>query len=182
MSNPLRSLRRLLAEMSSSPVRNYATAGLTSYLVGGKGAGCVRYFYADRDTREWVTPHSHRFDSVCLVVEGAVENILFERSEGPMSNKYAVGVLRPKAGGLGEYALNRTAERASFIELPTFYNAGDLYAMRANDIHSIRFGKGARVLFFEGMPVQDTSVILEPVGEDGAVVPTFATAPWMFRR
>ncbi len=62
MSNQL--IKAVLG-MANNPIRHYIAPGLTSSLVGGGGHGKVRLFQADRETREWVTPHSHRFDFTC---------------------------------------------------------------------------------------------------------------------
>jgi hypothetical protein len=176
-------LLRLAEDMASSPIKNYATPGLTSWRVGGNDHGQVRLFTSERDTREWITPHSHRFDFACLVLAGHVDNITFTRSDTPAgANRFALGVLEPVEGGLGKYILNRDGDRAWFREHTQRYGVGDAYEMASEEIHSIRFSKGARVLFFEGPIVRSTSVVLEPVGEDGVVVPTFDTKPWMFRR
>lgn len=174
-------IRAALGDMAHSPVRNYATPGLSSFLIGGAvGAGKVRLFKSDRHTRHWITPHSHRFNFTCLVLRGSVENIIFRRaySEGDL---YCVGILAPIDGGLGGYDLSRATVWTRFTEHPTIYKAGETYSMRAEEIHSIRFSAGAEVLFFEGPELMRTSMILEPWSND-AVVPTFETAAWMFER
>lgn len=178
MKRDLNFLATSLREMAHSRVRNYATVGLTSSLVGGKDHGTVRLFEATRQTREWVTPHSHRFDFCAMVLAGSVENILFE--EGGMGGEeYGVGVIAPIEGGLGSYKITRTND-VKFYETRTFtYRAGDVYAMAANQFHSIRFSKDAVVLFLEGPNLRDTSAFLEPY-ENGEVIETFKTEDWMF--
>ena len=173
-------LLRTIASMTHSEVRNYVLPGLGSFLIGGvEGKGQVRLLSSDRDSREWVTPHSHRFDFACLVLDGWVENILFLEGFGERPNRYGRGTLHPVAGGLGRYELVREDKPVAFGEAATVYKAGEVYSMSASQIHSIRFGVGARVLFFEGPNVKDYSSILEPYSE-GKTVPTFVTAPWMF--
>lgn len=175
-----RILLGMVAAMSHNPVSQYVLPGLTSSLVG-EGRGHVRLLTSDRDTREWVTPHSHRFDFVCLVLEGDVENILFERGGGVGSNLYAAGTIRLIAEGMGRYAITRSGDHGSYIEKPAKYVAGETYSMKANQIHSIRFSRGAKVLFFEGPDVTEESVFLEPFS-DGKTIRTFETSPWMFER
>lgn len=171
-----RDLRRMLDAMSTNEVHNYVLPGLTSALIGGEGRGQVRILNSDRDTREWVTPHSHRFDFVCLVLAGQVENIVFTRGQG---NYYAKGMIKPVEGGMGKYQVSRTSEWGGYVEHSTTYTEGECYSMRADEIHSIRFSRGAEVLFFEGPNVRDFSVFLEP-WSNGRAVPTFETRSWMF--
>ncbi len=172
-------LRVAIKPMRHAPIRNYVLPGLTSSLVGGDGHGTVRLFTSDRETREWVTPHSHRFDFTCLVLAGWVENIIFKPGGG--GNDYVVGALVPVEGGMGKYKVERTETGSGFAEFRTTYKAGETYAMRAEEIHSIRFARGASVLFFEGPAETDKTFILEPY-VDGRLVPTFETSPWMFDR
>lgn len=172
-----------VAEMQNSPVRNYIAPGLTSWLIGGNGHGKVRMFTSDRDTREWITPHSHRFNFTCLVLRGSVNNILFERSwHATEGDLYAVGILKACGGGLGGYEYLPEAEGIKrWREIEHTYGAGDTYSMTASQIHTIRFSRDAAVLFFEGPELTDQSFVLEPYS-DGRRVPTFATQPWMFER
>lgn len=172
-----------IAEMRNSPIRNYIAPGLTSWLVGGNGCGKVRMFTTDRDTREWITPHSHRFNFTCLVLRGSVTNILFERSwNSDEGNLYAVGILKARGGGLGGYEYLPEAEGVKrWKEIERRYGTGDTYSMTASQIHTIRFDRDAAVLFFEGPELTDHSVVLEPYS-DNRRVPTFVTQPWMFER
>jgi hypothetical protein len=174
---------RQLISMSHSPVRNYATPGLTSELIGGGEHGKVRIFHSDRDTRHFITPHSHRFNFTCLVLRGSVRNILYVRSDpqGPPSNLYSPALLTPVGEGMGKYQLTRTLDAQSYDEVSTVYGAGDTYGMRYHEIHSIYFSKDAEVLFFEGPNVTTETTILEP-WSNGDVVPTFESPDWMFLR
>jgi hypothetical protein len=171
----------IVSAMVSDPVYQYVTPGLTSFLVGAEGRGRVRLFVSDRDTREWITPHSHRFDFACLVLKGEVQNILFEKSPVPWGNDYALGRLRPVEGGMGRYEIERPEEWANYVEKTTVYGPGNSYSMNRDQIHSIRFGKGTKVLFFEGPNVVEESVFLEP-WSNGKRVETFNVAPWMFQK
>lgn len=175
----LRALGAATDSLAHSIVRNYVTPGLTSALVGGAGHGCVRLLESDRDTREWITPHSHRFDFTCIVLAGQVENIEFTPSS--RGDLYACGTLRPIDGGLGQYEVVHGEIGETYAETTRIYGPGGTYSMRHHEIHSIRFSRGARVLFFEGPNVSDTSVFLEPYS-NGATVHTFAVQPWMFQK
>jgi hypothetical protein len=168
----------MVKAMTSNPVSQYVLPGLTSSLVG-EGRGHVRLLSSERASREWVTPHSHRFDFVCLVLAGEVENILFVPSG--FADRFAKGTVRPVDGGLGKYEVVREEGSCGYEEHSTTYKAGETYAMKASQIHSIRFSRGAEVLFFEGPDVSDVSVFLEPFS-NGKTIRTFETAPWMFER
>jgi hypothetical protein len=167
--------------MANSPIRHYIAPGLTSSLVGGPGHGKVRLFCSERETREWVTPHSHRFDFTCLVLRGWAQNIIFTRQWGADgADLYTAGTLK-RDGDFGRYEFTPSADACAYTESAKTYNAGDVYAMTHEEIHSIRFSRDALVLFFEGPEVSDSSVVLEP-WSNGRRVPTFATQPWMFAR
>jgi hypothetical protein len=177
----LQDIKASVYTMARSRVANYATPGLNSWLVGGEGRGKVRLFKSDRDTREVITPHSHRFNFTCLVLEGEVTNIIFEHvyGERPGANAYAMGKLKAVEGGLGHYVYEPGEVERWFIEKATTYKAGDTYKMSYPEIHTIRFGRGACVLFFEEPELTQVSTVLEP-WSNGKRVPTFMTHPWMF--
>ena len=61
------------------------------------------------------------------------------------------------------------------------HEAGSWYGMKHDEIHSIGFSNDAVVLFFEGPPVAEGTVILEPY-VNGQHLQTMATKPWMFQR
>ena len=65
----------ILQDMKSDRVANYVIAGLDSYMLN---SGKVRLFENKRDHNDAITPHSHRFDFVCLVLAGKVVNSLWE--------------------------------------------------------------------------------------------------------
>jgi len=52
--------------------------------------------------------------------------------------------------------------------------------MKADQMHSIDFSKGAKVLFFEGPRLSDTSEIIEPVVR-GEVIRTYIKQDYMFK-
>lgn len=181
MSESIKRIRDQVMAMANNPIRNYVTPGLTSSLVGGAFCtGKVRLFTSDRNTRDWVAPHSHRFDFTCLVLSGSVENIVFESAYNS-GDSFCPGTLTAKSGGMGGYEFESSYRRATYIESAATYTVGDSYGMIAKQIHSIRFSRGAEVLFFEGPEVTDKSTVLEPWSNGGRVA-TFQTAPWMFER
>lgn len=178
----LEALHNAVNAMKHSHIRNYIAPGLTSWLIGGEGHGKVRLFTADRDTREWITPHSHRFNFTCLVLWGSVTNILFTRTgRRDQGNAFAAGKLKAPTGGIGAYEFCPGEAPEYFDERSYEYTAGETYGMRFNEVHTIRFSKSAAVLFLEGPECTTESEVLEP-WSDGRRVPTFVTQPWMFQR
>lgn len=179
---------RVLSSMAHDPLRNYIIPGLTSHLIGGANRemdrGTVRMFAIDRTHEEAVVPHSHRFDFACHVVAGVVENTLWSAhpySEGECWNRYGEPYRRTVVeygGEPGKYTV-KSRDLRGFTRRKTVYGVGSWYAMNAEEIHSIRFGPGARVLFFEGPKQTDSALYLEPVVE-GVAVPTFKVEDWMF--
>lgn len=170
-----------LRKMAHSPIRNYIVPGLTSWLIGGKSeAGCVRMFECERSHEEAITPHSHRFDFHCLVVQGAVRNVLWKREYSLNGDLYA---RRPITfgGEPGVYEHGPAPEVNRYKRIETRYAAGQQYGMTHDEVHSIFFERNTIVLFFEGPSITDETFVLEPYC-DSAVVPTFEVRPWMFRR
>lgn len=166
----------LLQSMAHSPISNYGLPGLTSWLLGQPGPhGCVRLFHSQIEQMENITPHSHRFDFSCRVLQGTVKNILWE--EDPEGELYMASSLK---GGLGDYSLLEL-DGSTYSRKTSNYKAGATYQMKADQIHSIAFGRDAWVLFFEGPPASSSTIVLQPVCNE-EVVPTFRVAPWMFKR
>jgi hypothetical protein len=185
-------LLQQLEAMRHSTVYNYISPGLKSSMVGeGKEGGTVRLMEAERDTIEFpITPHSHRYDFTALVLYGVVENSLYyhEDEVGPQlemvnlgpRQKYAVGYME---GVLGDYKLIRpNVAPTVFVTQTNRYTAGATYGMKNDEVHSIRFYAGTKVLMFEGPRVKDKVVFLEPWVEGEGRIETFRNEPWMFRR
>lgn len=183
-------LLRALEPMLNNKLGNYIVPGLSSYLVGGKDHGKVRLFHAERDVEEFITPHSHRFNFSCLVLEGYVTNTLYrevvlgtneynkERSEA-----WCKSTINQVCGlnGILNYTHTRDSRPNYYYSKVTKYTPGDTYEMTHKEIHSIRFQKGSKVIFFEGPQITATSVMIEP-WVNGKVIPTFKTEDWMFER
>jgi len=175
MSN-LPFLRDVFQRIAHSPLQNYVIPGLTSYLLSTPGPdGVVRLLQNSRLQLTNVTPHSHRFDFTCLVLQGCVLNRLWTRQDD--GDLYAATKLVYQ-GKPGSYKTEFAGPGAwTFSE--QHYHEGEQYDMKANEVHSILFSKDAIVLFHEGPQVSDTSIILEPY-VDGKIIPTFKVEPWMF--
>ena len=166
--------------MAHSPLHNYAIPGLTSWIIGANPdpqRGCVRLFECSRQHFELIIPHSHRFDFRCLVLRGGVNNVVWTADEE--GDEFAVSTLR-YGGEPGHYSTT-VEEVVRFSSRVDRYTKGQWYGMKHDEIHSIFFGRGSAVLFFEGPQVTNQSQILEPY-VDGQRVPTFQVESWMFRK
>lgn len=170
----------LLTSLAHSPVRNYVIPGLTSSLIGGISPfGTVRLFQNSRDHQEPITPHSHRFDFVCMVLRGQVRNRMWTETQNENADLYQVKQL-DYCGTFGQYEReDHQVSRWQYRDLT--FSAGESYSMKSHEVHSIYFSRGAVVLFFEGPKLTNHSIALEPV-VDGKVIPTLKTEPWMFLR
>lgn len=167
----------LIKSMARSPVRDYVIPGLTSSLVGGDNSGCVRLFSQERDHEEPITPHSHRFDFQCYVLQGTVRNRLWEPGG---KDRYQKSRLLHH-GQFGKYTVAKEPEIVAWECFECVHGMGDIYAMKAEQIHSIFFSRDAEVLFFEGPNRLDHSFVLEPVS-GGRTIPTFRVDDWMFHK
>lgn len=170
---------KAVQEMKHSPIRNYAIPGLTSWLIGtpDPAHGCVRLFDSERQHVEPISPHSHRFDFTALVLEGQVTNRVWTTNEdGDLWE--ALEIIYE--GEPGKYRQQRGLDGRWFFK-DALYKPGSCYHMKAGEVHSIYFGRGAKVLMFEGPNVSDRSIVLQPMANN-TLVPTFEVRPWMFKR
>lgn len=172
-------LLKMLDVMKHSPLGNYGgIPGLTSWLIGTPSqTGLVRLMECSRDHEEPIIPHSHRFDFHCIVLVGQVRNILWTPDDD--GDEYLQSTLS-YGGEPGAY-LKAPGVSIGWKKNERIYVTWDEYEMHANQVHSIFFARGTKVLFFEGPQVTGDSIILEPV-VDGAVIPTFEVKPWAFQR
>jgi len=163
--------------MKSSTVRNYVIAGLDSSLLEH---GKVRYFENSRDHQDSITPHTHRFDFTCLVLEGSVTNRIWHpASDHGDSDLFMVSAL-DYTGKIGEHQVWATNPEPEWFDYTDYeYLAGECYSMTHSQFHSIKFSKGAKVLFFEGPQITNTSYIIEPY-VNGVVIPTYQKLDYMF--
>lgn len=176
-----------LLAMKHSPIHNYVIPGLTSWLLADPTTeGVLRLFECSREHEEAITPHSHRFDLRCFVIEGQVRNTLWharDLSEGQAGEREDLFTATTMGydGTIGEYA-----ELSSKVVVARqdhrWYRSGDTYSMQAHEIHSIRFSKGAKVVLMEGPKRALTNVVLEPYEMGFGRIKTMRTEPWMFRR
>lgn len=164
-----------ILKMTSSKVLNYGIAGVDSSLVT---KGLVRIFECSRYHQEAVTPHSHKFDFSCLVLAGEVVNRVWKKDK-LLGDKFQVSELK-YLGEMGKYH-KTPIYTESFSFKDSTYTVGDWYSMKAEEIHSIFFSRGAKVLFFEGETLTDTTLILDPY-VNGSHVETFDIKPWMFEK
>ena len=165
--------------MRNSIVQNYVIAGLTSSLVGGGNYGCVRLFEGSRYQQDAISPHSHRFDFACLVLQGRVTNRIWTESNDVMGDFFQESRLVYQ-GSIGSH--EKVIEGRNFyIPHDEKYSQGECYSMKHDEIHSIVFSRDSIVLFFEGPNISDQSIILEPI-VDGSVIPTYEKRDYMFRK
>jgi len=169
-------IKNLLA-FKRDKISNYVIPGLDSYLILDNGSeGKIRLFESTRNHQESITPHSHRFDFTCCVISGEVKNRIWNYNY--QYDHFMKTTL--KYNDIGDYEKTQEDSYGYKYE-DTIYNEGDCYSMRSDEIHSIYFSKGAKILFFEGPTLSDSSIILEPF-VDGEVIPTFEVKPWMFKK
>jgi hypothetical protein len=167
---------------NATTLRNYVLPGLTSYMLCVAADGSkVRILHSAIEQQEAITPHSHRFGFGCRVLAGEVTQRLWREARGDEAGDLYLRSLLTYGGKPGAYDVAREAEPLRWSYHDVTYREGDEYGMRASEIHSIRFSRGAAVLFRENAPESLSSVILEPWC-DGALVPTFRVEPWMFQR
>lgn len=175
---------KMIDRMKHSPLHNYGgIPGVTSWLIGDPSEkGCVRLFECSRNHQENVHPHSHRFDFEAQVLAGFVINTIWaapDYDDRHSADEFHVSTM--KYGGTPGTYERTSSTTKSFIAQRRTYGTGQTYSMQSQDVHSIQFSKGARVLIFEGPPKTKTSVILEPF-VNGLVVPTFRVEPWAFSK
>jgi hypothetical protein len=167
-----------LLSMAHSRLGNYAgIPGLSSSLLGGPEHGKVRLFDCSREHPESLVPHSHRFNVMCLVLNGHVVNHIWRKGG---ADKYTATRLT-YLGAPGCLQRSEAHAESCYTRYSTKYGHGEFYNMAAQDIHSIDFSRDALVLFFEGPELTTDTVILEPF-VDGQTVPTFNVQPWMYQR
>jgi len=167
----------IIETMLSNQLQNYIVPGLSSFLLEN---GKVRLFKSTREFQEGITPHSHRFPFSCYVLSGSVVNRLWiESAESSGDFFEETYFIYEGDGGPGKFRLEKHG-RSFYRYRDQRYEAGDWYSMTDDQIHSIKFSRGAMVLFFEGPSESDRSLMIEPV-VDGEKIPTFEVADWMFK-
>jgi hypothetical protein len=167
-----------LLSMRHSTVENYVVPGLTSSLIGNPSAsGTVRLFECSRNHQEVITPHSHRFDFECHVLEGTVTNRVWTPDSRGDEHQTIRLDYKGKIGEHKKYP--QDIRRWSYGT--NFYQKGDSYSMTCDEVHSIWFSRDTKVLFLEGATKREFSIALEPV-VNGVLIETMQVQPWMFRK
>lgn len=171
----MKQLIDLLEEMKGSEISNYVIAGLSSFKVE---KGMVRLFENERDHQDQITPHSHRFDFTCLVLQGHVINKIWTECREDEGDFFQVSSLR-YSGEIGKHSVS--AEGRSYWKYKSeTYWEGECYSMTSDELHSIEFSRGAKVLFFEGEEKSTESLIIEPA-VNGEVINTYKKLGYMFK-
>lgn len=167
-----------IVEMLDSSVGNYILPGLSSYLLTN---GVVRLFHATRNNEGFVTPHSHKFNFTCYVLQGKVTNTIYTPcnvilpSTSSFIEKEQTGTYKDS-----NYSLV-TKDIVEYFTKDDIYEEGSWYSMTYNQIHSIKFEKNSLVLFFEGPNVTNKVTILEPYDRlTKTEMNTFRKDSWMF--
>lgn len=162
-------------------LRNYIVPGLDSTLIGK-----VRMFEMKREQDAFITPHSHRFDLSCYVLQGRVTNHIFQPVEGyspfgmPDTRGSSYGRSRLKYGGQPGHYEKVSDGVARYYKNSKVHEKGDWYDMAHDVIHSINFEKGSKVLIFEGPDLNHETIILESCDAEDRVIPSFKVEDWMF--
>lgn len=105
----------------------------------------IKLYFFDGDVSklpEVVNPHDHRYDFSTLCVAGKVQNIWFEEDAGGQTfNRFAYET--PLLGGVG---FTWVGESKLKVARKYTISAGYRYAMRFNEIHTIRMVENNTVI------------------------------------
>lgn len=180
MQEDMDNLMNILDGISSNKIHNYIVPGITSSLVG-VDRGRVRMFDNNRHQMQNIIPHSHRFDLSCLVVSGRVVNTLWRPS---VDGDLMIEIEQHYLGDPGGYKISVKPSLVPTPYEPTeyVYNSGDWYHMKHDEIHSINFSRGAKVLIFEGEELTKDVKALAPRIMDFDVNEYMKVPGWMFRK
>lgn len=173
----MKDLVAVVDKMKSHRISNYVIAGLDSYLLGEE-RGMVRLFENSRDHQDSITPHSHRFNFTCLVIAGRVTNRIWEECNEEEGDFFESSRL-DYSGEVGSHI--KTPEGRGWWKCEDhYYGTGETYSMDADQVHSIKFSRGAKVIFFQEEDMLKSSLIIEPV-VNGEVVQTYKKLDYMFK-
>jgi len=165
-----------LEQMKGQSIDNYIVAGLNSSMIDN---GKVRLFSASRNQRQEITPHSHTYDLLSIVLRGKVENFMWIEADDDTSGESFLLSEIVKTKEFGEYD-KKEVDVSNYYSLKSSYIAGDIYHINEGEIHSIKFSKDAIVLLFESEEKLNCSEVLEPF-VDGELIPTLIKEDWMFK-
>ena len=158
-------------------LKNYIIPGLFSTLLATPAVGgCVRLFEMTREQEYDITPHDHRYSFQCCVLSGTVDNRRYrtQATEYREMAGYVSLPYNPVTHALDE-------ERPTWMHgqfTDEQFSEGDWYSMSKDEYHSIRFSKGAKVLFIEGPNEKEESACLLPY-VNGRICNTFIWRDWM---
>ena len=180
----MKQVNQVINSLRSNVIHNYIAPGLDSYLLGVSG-GKIRMFEMTREQEFFISPHNHRFDFACLVLQGMVRHYTYhprfsdldEDILGDENEEYQISTYYPPRNGKPFDV--KIVDTGYFSRTTTTYVSGDWYHLFRDKYHSIEFSMGARVLFFEGADQAETSNFLEPI-INGKVIPTFTLPDWMY--
>jgi hypothetical protein len=161
-----------ISNYSVNEIQHYVVPYLTSHQVQS-----AEILHMEHYQHGLVAPHSHRHDLLFVVLEGMVSNELYLPDDsGP---EYLVRTIKYE-GRPGMYSVDNEEARRRFRVARYNFNAGDRFTMLSTDIHSIYFGKDAKLLRVSGRELVATSLQLIPVNDRAAPVDISAVQPWMF--
>lgn len=175
-------IRDHLIGMTYGAIPNYILPGMWSGLVGEghHSSQKVRIFQTTRTQDMPITPHSHRFDLACMVLNGWVENTIYTETDDSSAwgDPFFLSLLK-YGGSPGEYEKEVLGPKR-YARVTKKYLPGQWYFMAHEAIHSIVFGRDTALLLIEGDSKTDSSLILEP-NVYGKHVETFQVHDWMFK-
>jgi len=166
-----------------STLRNYIIPGLTSHLIGDWSdpkKERLRLFEMEAQQLVHIVPHSHRYDFHCRVIAGTVINTIWYPVKAASDSGPLLAKSRLTYNGAPGAYIKKFHSLDSYVPANTVYTQGAEYSMWHDEIHSIVFGYGAEVLFWEGPQLTDETYVLEPHVPGYGVVPLLKTEAWMF--
>lgn len=160
-----------------STLENYVIPGLRSvaYLKTDDNGAMLRSFEMTAHQEYYITPHNHRYNFECFVLDGEVENTIFNPIEATRAT--ADHVIVPYDEAKHDIDLEKT-EFVRAISSSRKHPEGDWYSMRHDQFHTITFAKGTRVLFLQGASVVKVSHCMLPYNA-GRICNTFIWRDWM---
>lgn len=168
----------IFSSLAHSPIYNYVIPGMTSYLITDPSEkGCIRMFVNNREQHVHVIPHSHRFDFKACVLKGSVRNTLWKPHF--YGDTYAECTLKYKDKP-GKYDITYYRSGVLYESSDVDYTENQWYSMDYNQIHSIKFSKGAIVAVAEGPKMTNNTTILLP-WVNNKVIDTFKVQDWMYK-
>jgi hypothetical protein len=133
-----------MEEIIANSFKDYHTKGFDYLCVRRTPTETLKLYFFDGDVSklpEVVNPHDHRYGFDSYVLAGATENIWFKEGGGKLYNRFAYMTKLNGGNGFTE---------AGTVKLRTLargkYTKGNGYAMRADELHTIRIVENESVL------------------------------------